>query len=77
MLIYVYFFIVILILIIFFHILIDTEFKKYDSLTRTWYFGSKEKHHKSLLKKNPNIWKETFYYRYGDTEWYKKIVNRI
>lgn len=59
---------------IFFYLVYDTEFKKYDSLTRNWYFGSKEKYHKRLLKKNPEKWKNEFYYVYKDTQWYNEMV---
>ena len=59
--------------IIFFYLVYDNEFKKFDPLTDTWYFGSKENHHKKLFKKNPHMWKRKFYYLYGDTKWYNSV----
>lgn len=31
--------------IIFLYLVYDTSFKKFDSLTDTWYFGSEKRHH--------------------------------
>ena len=39
--------------IIFLYLVYDTLFKKFDSLTDTWYFSSEKRHHKKLLKKDP------------------------
>lgn len=58
------------------YLVYDTSFKKFDSLTDTWYFGSEKRHHKKLLKKDPKKYEETFYYIYGNTDWYKELTNR-
>ena len=63
--------------IIFLYLVYDTSFKKFDSLTATWYFGSLEKHHKKLIEKNPKMWVDRFYYTYGDTKWYNDIVDSL
>lgn len=54
----------------------DTSFRKFDSLTDTWYFGLLKRHHKKLLKKDPKKYEEKFYYIYGNTDWYKELTNR-
>nr|DAM31459.1 MAG TPA: hypothetical protein [Ackermannviridae sp.] len=62
--------------IIFLYLVYDTSFKKFDSLTDTWYFGLVKRHHKKLLKKDPKKYEEKFYYIYGNTDWYKELTNR-
>lgn len=73
---YFYFIFWVISMLICYYLVYDTLFKKFDSLTDTWYFGSKKRHRKKLLKKDPKKYEETFYYIYGNTDWYKELTNR-
>lgn len=53
--------------------IIETTFHKYDYHTRTWYYGSLERHHRNYLKKNRHML-DYFYERYYDKDWYREMI---